>query len=168
MSQPLPSQKITCGACKATFAAPSEMAYHMESGTCLDDDETGMYPHILYFDKTRAFIVPNLISYLEGSITRIKKSTQSHFDVLNMCYNCPYCQASFDTAENLDVHLQDPVHDVKVYRCPGSQCGQRFSRIGGLLRHVEDTTLCRMDFVRGDGGMADLKNFVNKVLRSGC
>lgn len=142
------------------------MATHMESGSCLDDDETGMYPHVLGFDKARSFTVEKLIGYLDGSVTRVKQSSESNYDALNMCYNCPYCKVSFDESEGLNGHLKGPVHDMKVYRCPGSGCGQRFSRMGDLLRHIE-TSECKIGFTAGVGGMADLKSFVNNVLRSG-
>lgn len=146
------------------------MATHMESGTCLFRDETGIYSYVLRLDATHSFTVPEMIDYLKGTINRTKQSNESHYDGLNKTYNCPYCKAAFGDSQRLDAHLKGPLHDAKVYRCPGSKnCGQRFSRIGDLLRHIEDlqNPECNEEFVGGTGGMAGLKDFVDKVFRSG-
>lgn len=145
------------------------MANHMESGTCLDRDETGMYPRVLDFDRTHSFTVAALIDHLKGTITRVKKAAASHYDTKNMTWNCPYCDdTAFEDSSQLEKHLQGPAHAVKVYRCPGSDCGQRFSRMGSLLKHIEEPeSECNAEFAAGVGGMATLNRFVKDFLRGG-
>ena len=50
-------------------------------------------------------------------------------------YECPVCQKSWSDPKWLELHF--PKHDQKLYCCPKGNCRREFTRLNGLLAHME-------------------------------
>lgn len=63
-------------------------------------------------------------------------------------WECYICHREFNKRGSLDQHLNSPVHQQAVYRCPNnrSRCGKEFSTLAALFGHLESEACGFMRF----------------------
>jgi len=63
-------------------------------------------------------------------------------------YECYLCARQFPTLRRLNSHIESPVHEQDLYRCPKSSCGRTFKVLSGLVQHVESESCGVMRFMQ--------------------
>lgn len=114
------------------------MMVHWETGTCITNARD-LHRLVLRFPEHEKLVVLAMRMHLQGTIVRIKSAVAYHFDQQSGKYVCPFdgCGLAFEEMALLDQHLKDPLHDFKVFRCPGMACDGRFSSLSSLIEHVD-------------------------------
>lgn len=132
--------------CLKAFAYSSALIHHLESGTCrsrmdrhkvnritvkLDADNVITNPARLLSGPDGYYPSQMGSSWAMGQTPRRNPDT-GHYD-------CPICAKGFRQWTDLWQHLESPVHDIEIYRCPKAWrgCEVEFRTLSALCQHVE-------------------------------
>ncbi|KZT67387.1 hypothetical protein DAEQUDRAFT_746186 [Daedalea quercina L-15889] len=139
-------RKVQCPGVKCTKVFPSGAALiqHLESGGC----RSKMTRHevnrlAVQMDVENVITNPaRLLTGPGGSVppkVTTSWATERSRNPVSGQYECCVCRAGFKMLKDLNNHLQSPVHDERVYRCPkGWQgCETEFRTLSALCQHVE-------------------------------
>ncbi|KAF7926583.1 hypothetical protein BELL_0382g00020 [Botrytis elliptica] len=133
---------MKCPLCPTHYPTTSALINHLESGRCPSgSNRERINAEIRRLDKNHKITTP-LIEYSSPSSTNI--ATERSWN--GFCYKCSICHCGFSTLQGLNGHLRSPVHDQRMYRCPGPSCGREFIVWSGLVQHVESESCGVMRF----------------------
>jgi hypothetical protein len=80
-------------------------------------------------------------------------------------FECYFCHREFDRLSGLNNHMRSPVHEQKIYRCPGRGCGREYKALSGLVQHVESESCGVMRFSQVQAGARNgIEPFVGKMI----
>ncbi|QSZ31031.1 hypothetical protein DSL72_000592 [Monilinia vaccinii-corymbosi] len=134
---------MKCPFCPTKYPTASALIIHLESGTCRSGiDRARINAEIRRLDRNHV-ITTRQIEYPTFSASTNIASERSWNGYY---YECTLCNAEFVTLMRLNAHLRSPVHDQKMYRCPGPRCGKDFRLLSGLVQHVESESCGVMRF----------------------
>jgi Zinc-finger of C2H2 type len=75
-------------------------------------------------------LLPGPLGRYEPPATTVTLATERSWNALSMAYECFLCHKTFNSLPWLNQHLQSPVHQDKIYKCPKSDwSGQDVERI---------------------------------------
>lgn len=129
--------------CNKKFITYADLALHLESGKCRCRVTRGKINAIaVRMDTTNVITNPNrLIAGPEGySVNaRITQSYATERSYNGSAYECVLCRKTFKTLDRLNQHLDSPVHDDEIYRCPKQYagCNMEFRTLSALMQHAE-------------------------------
>ncbi|TGO48685.1 hypothetical protein BOTNAR_0464g00020 [Botryotinia narcissicola] len=124
------------------YPTVSALIVHLESGRCPSgSNRERINAAIRCLDKNHVITTP-LMEYSYPSFTNI--ATERSWN--GFYYECSMCHRGFNTLQGLNGHLRSPVHDQRMYRCPGPSCGREFIVLSGLVQHVESESCGVMRF----------------------
>ncbi|TGO10716.1 hypothetical protein BTUL_0127g00150 [Botrytis tulipae] len=133
---------MKCPFCPTQYTTASALIIHLESGRCPSgSNRERINAAIRHLDKNHVITTP-LMEYSSPSFTNI--ATERSWN--GLCYECSMCHRGFNTLQGLNGHLRSPVHDQRMYRCPGPSCGREFIVLSGLVQHVESESCGVMRF----------------------
>ncbi|KAF7867169.1 hypothetical protein EAF04_005253 [Stromatinia cepivora] len=133
---------MKCPFCPTHYPTASALIIHLESGSCPSGmNRQKINAEIRRLDSRHVITTPQ-IEYPSSSSTSI--ATQRSWNGYR--YECALCSREFNTLQGLNGHLRSPVHEQKIYRCPGPRCAREFKLLSGLVQHVESETCGLMKF----------------------
>jgi Zinc-finger double-stranded RNA-binding/Zinc-finger of C2H2 type len=127
--------------CNRTFVSYAALVLHFESGTCPSRMTREQLNRFVVRVDTNNYIT-NPARLLTGPLGRSEPPASTVTWATGRSWNgyayqCFLCNRTFDTLPRLNQHLQSPVHQDKIYRCPKSDCRIEFVALSGLCQHVE-------------------------------
>lgn len=130
--------------CVGAFAYSSALIQHLESGRCRSRMDRHKVNRItVKLDAGNVITNPARLlggpdGYFPPKIVSSWATEQSRSPATGR-YECPVCSKAFRGLHNLQDHLDSPVHDVVIYRCPKAWqgCEAEFRTLSGLCQHVE-------------------------------
>jgi hypothetical protein len=127
--------------CNRTFVSHAALVLHFESGTCPSRMTREELNRLVVRADTNNYIT-NPARLLTGPLGRSEPPASTVTWATGRSWNgyayqCFLCNRTFDTLARLNQHLQSPVHQDKIYRCPKSDCRIEFVALSGLCQHVE-------------------------------
>ena len=127
--------------CDRAFVLHAALALHFESGTCPSGMTRAQLNQLVVRADANNYIT-NSSRLLTGPLgrseppaTTVTWATERSWN--GFAYQCFLCNRTFDNLAWLNQHLQSPVHQDKIYRCPKSDCDADFVALSGLCQHVE-------------------------------
>ena len=125
--------------CNRSFISEAALVLHCEAGTCSSGVNRQVLNKVVSsMDRGSIITNPNRLLCDSPSSGRSTVWATSH------CWNgtafeCVLCHREFRTLPALNSHLQSPVHEQSMYRCPPrwGGCNQDFRTLSGLFQHVE-------------------------------
>jgi hypothetical protein len=124
--------------CNRSFAAYSDLALHLEAGTCSSGvNRRSLDDVVIRSDRNHSLTNPNrLIGYRQEGVinTWATERAWNGWD-----YECSLCHRTFQTLPSLNAHLSSPAHTASIYRCPPQHngCGLEFKTLSAVLSHIE-------------------------------
>ncbi|KAH9832600.1 uncharacterized protein C8Q71DRAFT_260516 [Rhodofomes roseus] len=159
-------RKVHCPGvkCSKDFVSSSALIQHLESGGCTSKmTRHDVKKLAVQMDKEN--IITDAARLLTGPggssvprMTTTSWATELSKNPRTGLYECVICHAGFKKLTSLNNHLQSPVHDEKIYRCPQTWqgCGVEFNTLGALCQHVE----------KGNCGVHKFNNTLQKYVGS--
>ncbi|KAF5878845.1 putative zinc finger protein [Botrytis fragariae] len=133
---------MKCPFCPTQYPTASALIIHLESGRCPSgSNRQKINAEIRRLDRDHV-ITTRLIEYPSSSSTNIATSRSWN----GSQFECALCYRGFNTLQGLNSHLKSPVHQQKMYKCPGARCGKEFIALSGLVQHVESESCGVMRF----------------------
>jgi len=129
--------------CNRAFVSHSALVTHFESGTCKSRMTREQLDRLVVRTDTNNYItnparlLPGPLGRYEPPANTVTWATERSWNALSMAFECFLCHKTFNTLPRLNQHLQSPVHQDKIYRCPKSDCRTKFVTLSGLCQHVE-------------------------------
>ncbi|KAJ8063419.1 hypothetical protein OCU04_008639 [Sclerotinia nivalis] len=133
---------MKCPFCPTQYPTASALIIHLESGSCPSGTNRQMINEQIRRLDRNHIITTRQIEYPSSSSTSI--ATQRSWNGYR--YECGLCSREFNTLQGLNGHLNSPVHEQKIYRCPGPRCAREFKLLSSLVQHVESETCGLMKF----------------------
>ncbi|TGO40927.1 hypothetical protein BHYA_0029g00370 [Botrytis hyacinthi] len=154
---------MKCPFCPTQYPTTSALTIHLESGRCPSgSNRERINAAIRYLDKNHVITTP-LMEYSSPFSTNI--ATERSWN--SFCYEYSMCHRGFNTLQGLNCHLRSPVHDQRMYRCPGPSCGKDFIVLSGLVQHVESESCGVMRFANVQKSASDgIDKMVRNMIRS--
>jgi hypothetical protein len=117
---------------------------HLESGTC---SNSGLDRHK----------INNIIQRMDRNhiITHpmLTMADNNHYETMaterawnGEAYECYFCPREFASLRSLNAHMNSPVHEQHIYKCPKAGCGRNYKLLSGLVQHVESESCGIMRF----------------------
>ncbi|KAJ8058561.1 hypothetical protein OCU04_012739 [Sclerotinia nivalis] len=133
---------MECPFCPTHYPTASALTIHLESGSCTSGmNRQTINAQIRRLDRNYIITTPQ-IEFPSSSSTSIATGRS-----WNGCrYECGLCSCEFNTLQGLNGHLSSPVHEQKIYRCPGFRCAREFKSLSGLVQHIESESCGVMKF----------------------
>lgn len=136
------TRDLDCPLCKKSFALPSAIAHHIESGGChkkIDRHRVTAAVHSM-----GVIPVISLSHRLQGSSPSNAPRRIVHYSASEQAFNgssyeCYVCHRTFRALGSLNTHLNSAAHDVDEFKCP--KCSSKFKLISSLIQHIE-TEVC--------------------------
>jgi hypothetical protein len=154
---------ISCPFCNGHFATASGLTIHLESGSC----SSGLDRHkinnlIRHMDKKNVITKPLLAMPGYESASDMVATNQAWNGYAFECY---FCHREFHSLDALNKHIRSPIHEQKIYRCPGRGCGREYKLLSGLVQHVESESCGIMRFSQVQAGAKNgIQPFVGKMI----
>ncbi|KAK6615007.1 zinc finger protein [Botrytis cinerea] len=140
---------MKCPFCPNQYPTVSALIIHLESGRCPSgSNRERINAEIRRLDKYHVITTPLIENSSSTNIATERSWNGFH-------YECPMCNRGFSTLQALNSHLGSPVHDQRMYRCPGRSCGREFSVLSGLVQHVESESCGVMRFSKVQKSASD-------------
>ena len=145
---------VTCPFCKLNYTSASGLTAHLEAGSCTNAPGANRGTiHLMIRERD-----PN------GAITRKEidhdnlciRYTANHRAYNGCAWECYMCHSEFSTVEQLNNHLNSPVHKEKIYHCPNKKCRREFSTLAALFNHLESETCAFIRFEKVQGAVGDV------------
>ncbi|KAG7100039.1 hypothetical protein E1B28_001825 [Marasmius oreades] len=124
--------------CDMAFVSRSALLLHLEAGRCPSNaTRETVNRAIRQLDRNNIITDPSrLITGPDGTSQQIKYSaTERSWN--GYAYECYICHGTYPTLRALNQHLASPRHEAKIYFCPLSSCGVRFTTLSALCQHIE-------------------------------
>ncbi|KAH9969338.1 hypothetical protein BJV74DRAFT_737164, partial [Russula compacta] len=127
--------------CNRAFVSAAALTLHFESGTCPSGMTRKQLDRLVVRVDTNNYIT-NPDRLLTGPLGQSQPPSTTRMWATDRSWNggayeCFLCNATFQTLARLNLHLQSPRHEDKIYRCPKSDCRTEFVTLSGLCQHVE-------------------------------
>lgn len=130
--------------CLKAFAYSSALIQHLESGGCPSRMNRHEVNHItVRLDAGNVITNPARLlagpgGYVPPDIVSSWATERSRNPATGR-YDCAVCSKDFRRLKDLQNHLDSPVHDVEIYRCPKAWqgCEAEFRTLSALCQHVE-------------------------------
>ncbi|CZT03158.1 related to zinc finger protein [Rhynchosporium agropyri] len=138
---------MQCPFCKKSFATASGVTIHLESGSCsgCDLDRQKINNMVQRMDTNNVITRPMLT--MPGYDNNVQDiATERSWN--GRAYACYLCRRQFGTLRGLNAHINSPVHEQSIYRCPGRGCGRDYKILSGLVQHVESESCGLMRFAQ--------------------
>ncbi|KAI9454521.1 hypothetical protein F5148DRAFT_1151681 [Russula earlei] len=150
--------------CGRLFISHGALTLHFESGTCPSGMTRGELNRLVVRADRNNYIT-NPDRLLTGPLGQpLAKSTwATELSWNGEEYECFLCHSTFATLGRLNLHLQSPRHEEKIYRCPKSDCRTQFVTLSGLCQHVEGGSCGVRIFRRVRDVMESLKKGFNAL-----
>lgn len=127
--------------CTRSFISVSALTQHLESGACRSNvDRAFVNRIVIRSDGNNVITNPvRLIRGPDGYEAPESTCTYASANSWNgMFHGCFLCNREFRLFESLDQHMQSPVHEQNIYRCPNrDSCPREFTTLSGLCQHIE-------------------------------
>ncbi|KDQ53524.1 hypothetical protein JAAARDRAFT_61239 [Jaapia argillacea MUCL 33604] len=158
---------IKCPGCPKTFPTIAALSLHVEAGTCPSGMNRPKLDQMVRQHDTEHLITDRLITYHPSDTIQTYATSAAWNGSAYQCYFCPpHRQArQFRTLEALNQHLRSGVHEEKIYKCPGPECGARFVLFSAFVQHVESEKCGVMRFRAAQKVIGDLTTGLQKLLR---
>ncbi|KAI8710587.1 Zinc finger, double-stranded RNA binding protein [Fusarium sp. LHS14.1] len=135
---------VLCPFCKETHGTATGLVHHLESGSCtkapLDRDK--LYEAVRRRDPN-GIISKKLLTW---SVTVSYEATDKAWNYHVGAYECYLCHRPFSKLGSLNQHLNSPIHQQKLYHCPGSHCRKEFTTLAAVINHLESESCGHMRF----------------------
>lgn len=132
--------------CGKRFVSHGGLALHFESGACSSGiNRRELNDFAIRHDHNNVITNPaRLIAGPSGSHnrTQVVRQWASEASWNGFGYECILCHKEFRMLSSLNAHLESPVHDERIYRCPSrwDGCDAEFNTLSAILQHVERST----------------------------
>ena len=136
------ARDLDCPLCQKSFALPSAIAHHIESGGCHKSiDRHRVTAAVHSMGVTPMVSLAHRIQGPSGSkaSNKIVRYSASEQAFNGTSYECYLCHRGFRTLASLNTHLSSAAHDVDEFKCP--KCSVKFKLISSLIQHIE-TEVC--------------------------
>ncbi|KAF7800183.1 hypothetical protein EIP86_011430 [Pleurotus ostreatoroseus] len=138
--------------CNKSFVSYSDLTLHLESGFCRSGvDRHRINGLVRQYDRNNVITRPDhLLMGPDDFEPRVVQTYATERSFNDSRYECLLCRKEFRTLQSLNGHLNSPVHDDHMYRCPTrfDGCESEFKTLSGLMRHVESGS-CEIYHFRG-------------------
>ena len=139
---------LACPFCKTTFVTASGVIHHLESSACPKAPSLNRETILRMVQRSdpQGIIANKMI---EGP-----QQTDVRYQVTSRAFNgthweCYICHKRFNASSSLNMHLNSPAHQQKVYHCPNRKnCSKEFVTLAGLFNHLESESCGAMRFER--------------------
>ncbi|EAU92390.1 hypothetical protein CC1G_00609 [Coprinopsis cinerea okayama7 len=123
--------------CGMGFVSTSALALHLESGGCPSGITRAEVNRIIrHYDRNNVITDPSRMIGNGGRGDDVTYyATGASWN--GWAYECCICHKEYSTLRALNQHLGSPRHQSKIYVCPWSTCGARFTTLSGFCQHVE-------------------------------
>lgn len=149
---------MKCRYCPTQYPTASALIVHLEFGSCPSGSNREIInAGIRHLDKYHVITTPLIENSSSTNIATKRSGNGFH-------YECPKCNRGFSTLQVLKGHLGSPVHDQRMYSCPGRRCGKEFSVFSGLVQHVESESCGVMSFSKVQKSVSDGIGRMVKIL----
>ncbi|EKM52223.1 uncharacterized protein PHACADRAFT_260453 [Phanerochaete carnosa HHB-10118-sp] len=156
--------------CTRAFASHADLVLHWESGTCpsgvtrqlVNDTAAKNDRYRLITDARRLIQGPDGGYTPRGSVTTW--ATQASWN--GSAYECVLCHCTYPKLARLNEHLQSPVHDERMYKCPTALegCAAQFRTLSAVVQHIESGKCGVRKFQRQiQGVMDDLTSSMHRL-----
>lgn len=124
--------------CGATFISHSALVLHCESGTC-PSGVTRDKLNKLIVSVDKGSIITNPARMVGGPDEGVTQRFATEYSWNGEAYECFLCFKEFRSLKALNLHLNSPAHEGKIYKCPTQWdgCRMEFRTLGGLVQHME-------------------------------
>ena len=123
--------------CDKKFVSRSALVLHLEGGACQSGiDRATINRYVRQYD-TNNIITDASRLLTNGTASDNTKYFASERSWNGYRYECYLCHSSYSTLASLNQHLASPIHQDKIYICPGSTCRARFTTLSALCQHIE-------------------------------
>lgn len=121
----------------------SGVIIHLESGRCTASglNRSKINAAIAQLDRNHVITKPMITMPGYGGEMLASEISWNGYH-----YECYLCHREFGNLQSLNQHLNSPVHEQKLYRCPGRGCGREYTALSGLVMHVESESCGVMRF----------------------
>ncbi|TCD67479.1 hypothetical protein EIP91_012340 [Steccherinum ochraceum] len=131
--------------CTGAFVSSSGLIAHCESGACPSGvSRQAVDRLVVALDRNNVITNPARLLAGPAGFYAPPLLTSSWATAKSWngdAYECVVCHREFRSLNALNSHLQSPVHQERIYRCPtgkpGNGCGTEFKTLSGLVQHVE-------------------------------
>ena len=123
--------------CGGAFVSRSALALHLEEGACQSGiDRIAINRCVRQYDTNNIITDPSrlLTSGTSSDNTKCYASGRSRN---GHAFECHLCHSTYTSLASLTQHLASPIHQDKIYICPGSTCWARFTTLSALCQHIE-------------------------------
>ncbi|EPE24819.1 C2H2 and C2HC zinc finger [Glarea lozoyensis ATCC 20868] len=154
---------ISCPFCKGNYATASGLTIHLESGTCSSGlNRQKINTMMRQMDKNNVITKPMItMPGYENASNMVATEHAWNGDG----YECYLCHREFDRLSGLNNHMRSPVHEQKIYQCPGRGCGREYKALSGLVQHVESESCGVMRFGQVQAGARNgIEPFVGRMI----
>jgi C2H2-type zinc finger len=127
--------------CARRFASGSALMQHFDSGSCPSRVNRHVVNRIVVrLDRNNIITNPAHLITAEGGYDAphpsLTYATERSYN--GSSYECFLCHREFHKLDSLNAHLQSPVHEDNIYRCPNHDgCKAKFSTMSALCQHAE-------------------------------
>jgi hypothetical protein len=153
---------MECPFCKNTYTTASGLTIHLESGTCTSGlNRQKINDAVRQMDRHHVITRPMI--QMPGYSNTKTYATEHAWN--GSGFQCYLCNKTFNLLHGLNNHLQSPVHEQSMYRCPKASCGKQFKLLSGLVQHVESEScgVMRFDTVQNQA-KTGLQNMVGRMI----
>ncbi|GJJ05992.1 hypothetical protein Clacol_000179 [Clathrus columnatus] len=127
--------------CGRKFVSLAALVLHFESGTCRSGlDRRQLNELVVRQDRNNVITNPSRLIAGSGGVrpSPVSRTWATQRSWNGYAYECFLCNREFRALDSLNRHLQSPIHDAKIYRCPNRICSMEYSALSALTQHVEN------------------------------
>ncbi|KAH8912972.1 hypothetical protein BR93DRAFT_949028 [Coniochaeta sp. PMI_546] len=144
---------IACPFCHQAFATATGVTHHVERGSCpnarnINRDELAT---IVRSKDPEGRISKNFIGWTGSSNYKATGNTWNGW-----AFECYFCDREFNQIHGLNQHLDSPVHQQKLYHCPGPSCSREFTSLASIINHLESEVCGFMRFEEVQESFGDI------------
>jgi len=134
---------IQCPFCKNNYTTASGLTIHLESGSCTSGlNRQKINDIVRQMDRNNVITRPMI--EMPGYTNIEQYATEQSWNGYH--FECYLCGKGFGRLYGLNNHLRSPVHEQKMYRCPGPACAKTYGTLSGLVQHIESESCGLMRF----------------------